>query len=134
MWFEPTSIAKSTKILQAIRANFGASAIPPITYISPNILELKQLFSSSREAAIQNGRELPALTSLDAWFAGIDNLGLQSGTSSDAFARLGGNEGSFLAKDGIIQMSVQLLPFFQHLIVKCGDKGEPFDLLSEVSR
>lgn len=30
---------------------------------------------------------------------------------------------SFLLKDGIAQMAVNLLPFFQHVIVKCGDRG-----------
>ena len=30
---------------------------------------------------------------------------------------------SFLLKDGIAQMAVNLLPFFQHIAVKCGDRG-----------
>lgn len=97
---------------------------PPITYISPNILELEHLFRSAREPTIEDGREIPALTSSDEWFSGIDELGLRASISSDEFARLGGQDGAFLSKNGIIQMSVQLLPFFQHLIVKCGDKGK----------
>jgi pseudouridine-5'-phosphate glycosidase/pseudouridine kinase len=30
---------------------------------------------------------------------------------------------SFLIKDGIAQKAIHLLPFFQHLIIKCGDQG-----------
>ena len=30
---------------------------------------------------------------------------------------------SFLTRDGIAQMAVNLLPFFQNLVIKCGDKG-----------
>lgn len=30
---------------------------------------------------------------------------------------------SFLVEDGIAQMAINLLPFFQNLIIKCGDRG-----------
>jgi len=30
---------------------------------------------------------------------------------------------SFLIEDGVVQKAIQLLPFFQHLIIKCGDQG-----------
>lgn len=123
VWFEPTSKAKSTKIIDTLQVTFAQSAQAPITYISPNILELEQIFRGTREPCIRHGAELPALTSLNRWFEQIDRLGLQAGISTDAFARLGGPQGSFLSKTGIVQMSVQLLPFFQHLVVKCGDKG-----------
>jgi len=123
VWFEPTSKAKSTKIISTLQATLPQSKQAPVTYISPNISELEQIFQGAREPSIQQGAELPPLTSLDRWFERIDRLGFQAGISADAFARLGGPEGSFLSKNGIIQMSVQLLPFFQHLIVKCGDKG-----------
>ncbi|KAF8303309.1 hypothetical protein DL93DRAFT_2090328 [Clavulina sp. PMI_390] len=128
VWFEPTSIAKSTRILPAIRSVMQTQPVSstmraPVAYVSPNVRELQHLFQASREPLVEAGREVPPLTSLDAWFAGVDALGLQAGISSDAFARLGGREGEFLSKEGIIQMCVQLLPFFQHLIVKCGEKG-----------
>ena len=123
VWFEPTSKAKSTKVIPTLRATLPQSEQAPVTYISPNILELEQIFRGAREPSIRQGAELPPLTSLARWFERIDRLGFQAGISTDVFARLGGPEGSFLSKNGIIQMSVQLLPFFQHLIVKCGDKG-----------
>ena len=50
-------------------------------------------------------------------------MGLKAGISSDEFSRLGGPDGAFLSKEGIIQMTVQLLPFFQHIVVKCGERG-----------
>jgi len=30
---------------------------------------------------------------------------------------------SFLVDEGIAQMAVNLLPFFQHLVIKCGERG-----------
>ena len=30
---------------------------------------------------------------------------------------------SFLTEEGIAQMAINLLPFFQHLVIKCGDRG-----------
>jgi len=30
---------------------------------------------------------------------------------------------SFLVDNGIAQMAIHLLPFFQHLVIKCGDRG-----------
>ena len=30
---------------------------------------------------------------------------------------------AFISSDGIAQMAVSLLPYFQHIIVKCGDRG-----------
>lgn len=44
---------------------------------------------------------------------------------SAAFPHSGGMTGtlSFLAEDGIAQMAINLLPFFQHLVIKCGERG-----------
>lgn len=30
---------------------------------------------------------------------------------------------SFLTEEGVAQMAINLLPFFQHLVIKCGDRG-----------
>lgn len=30
---------------------------------------------------------------------------------------------SFLIEDGVVHKAIKLLPFFQHLIIKCGDQG-----------
>ena len=30
---------------------------------------------------------------------------------------------SFLTEEGIAQMAINLLPFFQHLVIKCGERG-----------
>lgn len=125
VWYEPTSKTKATKILPIIRTASSKSTFtsPPIAYISPNIFELQALFSASRSSALSNGAELPSLMSSDAWFAAIDGFGLKTGIAADEFARLGRSEGAWLAKEGIVQMAVQMLPFFQHIIVKCGDRG-----------
>jgi pseudouridylate synthase / pseudouridine kinase len=34
----------------------------------------------------------------------------------------------FLINDGVAQMAVNLLPIFQHLVIKCGDRGVVFAL------
>lgn len=139
MWFEPTSVTKSIRILPAIRSIFSSSSSltpppPPISYISPNVLELRHLFESIREGSISpEGREVPALTSLDGWFGSIDRLGLRTGISSDMFRRLGGKGGEWLNKEGVVQMCVQMMPFFKCLVVKCGERGDYYITVHAIS-
>ncbi|KIM21541.1 hypothetical protein M408DRAFT_29500 [Serendipita vermifera MAFF 305830] len=134
-FFEPTSVAKSTKILDAIQylLKIPSEALPgkmhpsPITYISPNILELQHIYS-----ALEANMELNSAIR-EQWWNVVDDLGLgqdyqsqltilaRQPVSSDASttsARL-----DFMTEKGVARMAVQLLPFFQHLIVKCGQAG-----------
>ncbi|KAF5384895.1 hypothetical protein D9615_001481 [Tricholomella constricta] len=121
---EPTSVVKSTAILPAIAASLDIRpSQAPIAFSSPNMLELAQLFSSA---------ETLNLTSHPAWWHVIDNLALGSAFRADLeqLARKNVSDGdpskgnlSFLLEQGVVQMAVKLLPFFQHLVIKCGEQG-----------
>ncbi|KAG5647938.1 hypothetical protein DXG03_006972 [Asterophora parasitica] len=124
VFFEPTSVIKSTAILPAIAAALDIrSGQAPIAFSSPNTYELAQLFSSA---------ESFDLTSHPAWWSVIDSLALGSAFRADLeqLARknvsdLDPSKGtlSFLVQQGVAQMAVKLLPFFQHLVIKCGEQG-----------
>ncbi|KAG6912004.1 hypothetical protein DXG01_000252 [Tephrocybe rancida] len=95
----------------------------PITFITPNTLELLHIFSRT---------ESDGLTSHPTWWQTIDDLSLGAAFRQDLerLARLdasdedpSGETLSFLVDQGIAQTAVKLLPFFQHLIIKCGEKG-----------
>lgn len=136
-WYEPTSVSKSTKIMDAIQAiftrdegngDYRALLHPaPVSFVSPNILELTQLFTEAKD----DRRKLVDST---RWWSTLDAFDVSANFHSD-LARLSrlsvsdtpqGKEQtlSFIVQDGIAQMAVHLLPFFQHLVIKCGDKGE----------
>ena len=66
------------------------------------------------------------------WWSAIDsfNLGSSFRMELEHLARKGVSELpgssetlSFLTDEGIATMAIHLLPFFQHLIIKCGDQG-----------
>ncbi|RDB28792.1 hypothetical protein Hypma_015576 [Hypsizygus marmoreus] len=126
VFFEPTSVVKSTAILPAIAAHLdNADSEAPIAYCSPNLFELAHLDQSSRAEPFE-------LTSHLNWWRIIDHLSLGSEFRRDLeqLARKQVVEGdpskgtlSFLVDRGIAQMAVKLLPFIQHLIIKCGDQG-----------
>lgn len=72
------------------------------------------------------------LMSRPVWWEVIDNLSLGSAFRMDLeqLARKNVTEKdltkgtlAFLVDQGVAQMAVNLLPFFQHLVVKCGDRG-----------
>ncbi|KAG5638658.1 hypothetical protein H0H81_011210 [Sphagnurus paluster] len=122
---EPTSVIKSTRIIPAVAAslNVTTTKLAPISFCSPNSLELAQLFHSA---------EALDLTSHPAWWRVMDSLSLGSAFRSDLeqLARrkvcdADSSKGtlSFLIEEGVAQMAVKLLPFFQHLTVKCGEQG-----------
>jgi pseudouridylate synthase / pseudouridine kinase len=105
-------------------SNLGADR-SPITFASPNLAELKHIYQAA------NSDEL-ALTSHPSWWSVIDDFSLGPEFRSDLerLARQnvsdeGSSKGtlSFLVDDGIAQMVINLLPFVQNLIVKCGERG-----------
>ncbi|KIJ68504.1 hypothetical protein HYDPIDRAFT_36968 [Hydnomerulius pinastri MD-312] len=123
-FFEPTSVIKSTRIFPAIAANLGKSAQSVVSFASPNLIELAQMY--------QDARTTYDLMSHDHWWSAIDSFGLGSQFRmdleqlarrevSDSVPELGNL--SFVADKGIAQMAVNLLPFFQHLVIKCGELG-----------
>ncbi|KAF7793341.1 hypothetical protein EIP86_004453 [Pleurotus ostreatoroseus] len=125
VFFEPTSVVKSTRIWPAVKKIIGSASHAPITFASPNFLELTQMYLSARADPYE-------LTSDERWWAVVDNmaLGSQFRMELDHLAQLdtrGLDEEqgklSYLLDKGIAQMSVNLLPFIQHIVVKCGELG-----------
>ncbi|TFK57060.1 indigoidine synthase A-like protein [Heliocybe sulcata] len=118
-FFEPTSVTKSTAILPAIASSLSSSTVQesPVTFASPNLLELKHLYQTARSDAYD-------LTSHPSWWHTIDafSLGSEFRTDLEHLARREQALG-FLVDGGVFQMAVNLLPFFQHLIIKCGELG-----------
>jgi pseudouridine-5'-phosphate glycosidase/pseudouridine kinase len=72
------------------------------------------------------------LTSHDVWWRVIDNFAISHKfrTELEQLAKrnvsdedLSKGTLSFLVDDGIAQMAINLLPFFQNLLIKCGERG-----------
>ncbi|KIK05462.1 hypothetical protein K443DRAFT_675024 [Laccaria amethystina LaAM-08-1] len=125
--FEPTSAIKSASILPAISSFLRRdnSDQPPITFFTPNLLELTHLYQATRSEEFD-------FMSHPSWWNVIDSLNLGSAfrTDLEQLARKpvdvdDSSKGtlSFLIDQGVAQMTVHLLPFFQHIFVKCGDRG-----------
>ncbi|GJE87677.1 indigoidine synthase A-like protein [Phanerochaete sordida] len=127
VFFEPTSVPKSTRILPAIASVLGRETedIAPVTFSSPNLIELAHMYRTA-------GSEPLELTSHEQWWRVIDKMGLgsQFRMELEHLARRDACDStpakgtlSFLLDQGVAQMAVNLLPFFQHLILKAGEKG-----------
>ncbi|KAH9950400.1 indigoidine synthase A-like protein [Amylocystis lapponica] len=124
---EPTSVPKSTTILPAVAAslNLPDASRSPIAFATPNLLELKHMYQEACTGPL-------GLTSSTRWWSVIDGmaLGTEFRMDLEQLGRRSASEHdssrgtlSFLVEDGIAQMAINLLPFFQHLIIKCGDRG-----------
>ena len=109
-------------IFSALGSNFQGS---PIKFASPNLLELVELYRSAQTDPWE-------LTSHPYWWKTIDDfsIGTEFRLSLERLARQdsGSKDGSnrtlsFLVDQGVAQMAINLLPFFQHLVIKCGDLG-----------
>lgn len=127
VFFEPTSVPKSLNIFPAVAASLphADSNHSPIAYVAPNTLELMQMY---QEAVAGPGE----LTSHSHWWTVVEAMSLGSVFRMDLeqLARLNAcdhdpSKGtlSFLIDQGIAQMAIHLLPFFQHIVIKCGDRG-----------
>ncbi|KAF9229232.1 indigoidine synthase A-like protein [Gyrodon lividus] len=124
IFFEPTSVVKSSRLFPAVAANLGKTARPVVSFVSPNLVELAQMY--------QDARTTYDLMSHDHWWSAVDSFGLGSQFCMD-LAQLAKREISdttrnlgtlsFIADKGVVQMAVNLLPFFQHLVIKCGELG-----------
>jgi len=120
-------VIKSTSILPAISSTLGSNLRgSPVKFASPNLLELAELYKSARSDPLE-------LTSDEYWWRTIDDfsIGTEFRQSLDQLARqdVGTTRDgktlslSFLIDQGVVQMAINLLPFFQHLVIKCGDFG-----------
>jgi pseudouridylate synthase / pseudouridine kinase len=123
---EPTSVAKAGRILPAISSTFAQASCqkPPINLVTPNILELTRLYQVISSEPYE-------LTSHDKWWSTIDKMSLNSEfrMGLEHLARRDASEDgscgtlSFITENGIAQMGINLLPFFQHIVLKCGNRG-----------
>jgi pseudouridine-5'-phosphate glycosidase/pseudouridine kinase len=124
---EPTSIIKSTAILPAVAAclDISGPTRSPIAYATPNLRELAQIYKACREEPLD-------LTSYDVWWRVIDDFAIshQFRIELERLAKQNVSDEdiskgtlSFIIDDGIAQMAVNLLPFFQNLVIKCGERG-----------
>ncbi|KAG9043010.1 hypothetical protein FS837_010140 [Tulasnella sp. UAMH 9824] len=127
VWFEPTSTSKCTRIFPALESVMNSdsfvSPTSPIAYASPNTIELAKMYEYAKENEL--------VSSQKAWER-LSSFGLAANYRT-ALEQLTARTVSivngrtvpldFISREGIAQMAVQLLPYFQHLVVKCGDRG-----------
>lgn len=97
----------------------------PVAFASPNLLELEQMYRIAKTEPFE-------FTSHPGWWAIIDKFSLGSTFQADLqhLSKIKVSESatstgtlSFLVDRGIAQMAMNLLPIFQHLVIKCGDNG-----------
>lgn len=127
IYSEPTSIIKSTAILPAVASclEIAGPNRSPVAYATPNLLELAQMYHVAQAEPLD-------LTSHPAWWKTIDNFAIshQFRMELEQLARrnvsdVDASKGtlSFLVENGTAQMAINLLPFFQNMVIKCGERG-----------
>ncbi|CCL99025.1 uncharacterized protein FIBRA_01034 [Fibroporia radiculosa] len=127
VFYEPTSVPKSIRIFPAIAAALPRlrSSDAPVSFAAPNLLELARMYEEARSGPLE-------LTAHRHWWDIVDDMaiGSQFRMGLDQLARVNVDDQdsskgtlSFLVEKGIAQMAIHLLPFFQHLIIKCGERG-----------
>lgn len=96
-----------------------------MAFASPNLIELAHIYRTASSESLE-------LTSHEHWWSVIDSMSLGSHfrMELEQLARLDACDSTlskgtlaFLLDNGIAQMAVNLLPFFQHFILKAGEKG-----------
>lgn len=114
-FFEPTSRRKCTGLVTALK-NLTSSDAHSIDYISPNVLELRDLSRGIQdEGLIQSDRWQNAVASFQ--------LSEQFFTEFDDFISATSLDLAFLEEKEVIPLAINLLPFIKHVIVKCGAQG-----------
>jgi pseudouridylate synthase / pseudouridine kinase len=121
---EPTSVPKAASALLAVSKNLKQGR-PPLTFASPNRLELRELCSVAQETPFNLMDRAEWWSALDGFSLNADfrdNLELLCRQPVNDFDPTKGNLESLLSQ-GTIQMAVRLLPFIRHVIVKMGSEG-----------
>ncbi|KZS95964.1 indigoidine synthase A-like protein [Sistotremastrum niveocremeum HHB9708] len=118
-FFEPTSTSKALKVIPAVQESMTLSQLgekSPISYLSPNQLELNGLFEEARKSGLMES---------ELWWQTVNNfaLGAEFRAQLEQLSRWNNNCFRFLVEDGVAPICVNLLPFFQNIVVKCGPKG-----------
>uniref|UniRef100_A0A8H8CQV5 Carbohydrate kinase PfkB domain-containing protein n=1 Tax=Psilocybe cubensis TaxID=181762 RepID=A0A8H8CQV5_PSICU len=122
---EPTSVIKSTAILPAIKSSQQVN-IPakPVAFCTPNLLELDHIYDAAQSDLLEVDNS--------SWWSTITSFNLGSAYRNDLeqLARMPASDKpdsnatlAFLIDEGIAQKAIHLLPYFQHLVIKCGDQG-----------
>ena len=116
---------KSLGILPVIRELIEAQPLSiqpaiftpsPIYFISPNRFELEALWSALREQSDE----------VDSWrWEAVEDasIGREWRVSLEKLAR--SRKLNWLLEDGVAVQMVNLLPFFQNIVLKCGEQGDP---------
>ncbi|KAJ7900296.1 Indigoidine synthase A like protein-domain-containing protein [Mycena olivaceomarginata] len=124
---EPTSIAKSERIIPALEESLKGESGPAVSFFTPNLLELRHVHQKAREDG--------GLTSSPSWWSAIDRLGLGEAFRMDlgqlARRKVYDHDNvdalnpplAFLVDEGVAQMAITLTPFFRHMFIKLGAKG-----------
>ncbi|KAJ6519771.1 Indigoidine synthase A like protein-domain-containing protein [Mycena sanguinolenta] len=125
--FEPTSITKSERILPALEQSVKAACDTPVSFFTPNLLELRHVHDKVRADG--------GLAASPFWWSTIDTLSLGEAFRMDMaqLARRGVHDSdemtggsatlAFLVNEGVAQMAIALTPFFRHIFIKLGPKG-----------
>ncbi|KAF7339506.1 Indigoidine synthase A-like protein [Mycena sanguinolenta] len=124
---EPTSITKSERILPALEQCVKAECDTPVSFFTPNLLELRHVHDKVRADG--------GLATSPFWWSTIDGLSLGEAFRMDMaqLARrrvydsdeMTGTDTTlaFLVEEGVAQMAITLTPFFRHIFIKLGSKG-----------
>ncbi|EGW31887.1 uncharacterized protein SPAPADRAFT_72581 [Spathaspora passalidarum NRRL Y-27907] len=108
---EPTSHIKAKRI-----AEFNLQCFPnnKIQLITPTIQELNSIYESFQSKGYFND--------LDNWFPVLDSFNINS-NFRDKLDRINTPTIKDLLAQGVFQQCFHLLPYFQNILVKLGDKG-----------
>ncbi|EFI28609.1 indigoidine synthase A family protein [Coprinopsis cinerea okayama7 len=124
---EPTSVVKSARILPTLASwlKTARPTQPLVNHFTPNVLELQHVYEEARSEEYD-------LMASDWWWDNVNSLSLGSNfrLEVEQLARQAVDDHdaskgtlAFLTERGIAQMAVHLLPFFQHIWIKCGAQG-----------
>ncbi|KAG2023534.1 indigoidine synthase A family protein [Coprinopsis cinerea AmutBmut pab1-1] len=127
MLYEPTSVVKSARILPTLASwlKTARPTQPLVNHFTPNVLELQHVYEEARSEEYD-------LMASDWWWDNVNSLSLGSNfrLEVEQLARQAVDDHdaskgtlAFLTERGIAQMAVHLLPFFQHIWIKCGAQG-----------
>ncbi|EOR01901.1 hypothetical protein J056_003577 [Wallemia ichthyophaga EXF-994] len=116
--YEPTSVAKSVRVLEAwemweeadSQLQSQPHSQPLLTHVTPNTHELRAMTQSTSFARVRES---------SAYWEALNALRLYQ-PFRDALERCLPRP---FTQDGIAQMAVMLLPLTKHVVVKCGAKG-----------
>ncbi|KAG8947413.1 hypothetical protein FRC04_010733 [Tulasnella sp. 424] len=127
VWFEPTSTSKCTRIFPALTSVMSSdsfvSPTAPVTYASPNTFELIKMYEHAKDnELVSSQKHWERLSSFG--LAANYRTALEQVTTRSASIAPGRTVPlDFISKEGIAQMAVHLLPYLQHIVVKCGERG-----------